>query len=171
MMRRMRAGALRQDLQDRVRVLLEPVERVVDELLGYVGVPEIAERVDKHHLGIEEPVSSPRAGLNFRRSRSRSGKSWSVSKSRLPCSPRPTCLRAWQLSQAADKESHPTVRLRVPMVQEIFECSAVMPPTYELASFMITVGKSRTSAARRTRPAHCRVDRRRGHRRYESQTG
>jgi hypothetical protein len=65
MMRRMRAGALRQDLQDRVRVLLEPVERVVDELLGYVGVPEIAERVDKHHLGIEEPVSSPRAGLLF----------------------------------------------------------------------------------------------------------
>jgi hypothetical protein len=68
MMRRMRAGALRQDLQDRVRVLLEPVERVVDELLGYVGVPEIAERVDEHHLGIEEPVlAASRPAIHARR--------------------------------------------------------------------------------------------------------
>jgi hypothetical protein len=41
----------------------------------------------------------------------------------------------------------------------------------ELASLMITVGKSRTSAARRTPPAQCRLDRRRGHRRYASRTG
>src|SRR5690348_4177912 len=79
-----------------------------------------------------------------------------------------TTLGHTKMSQQRQVFSHepttPNPRLNAPVCRAYSSEFAQLKANFPWASrLMITVGKSRTNAARRTRPVQCRLDRRRGH--------